>query len=64
MSPGDVHIMMFYECSENVNLMHSTKFITIKLLKYSFRVPPGNNNNRVYPMSHNFRRVGPKMMSA
>ena len=41
MSPGDVHIMMFYECSENVNLMHSTKFITIKLLKYSFRVPPG-----------------------
>ena len=39
MSLGDVHIMMFYGCPENVNLTHSTKFITITLLKYSFSVP-------------------------
>ena len=31
MSVGDAHIMMFYECPENVNLTHSTKFITIKV---------------------------------
>ena len=42
MSPGDVRIKMFYGCPENVNLMHSTKFMTITLLKCSFRVPPGN----------------------
>ena len=52
MSLGDVHIMMFYGCPENVNLTHSTKFITITLLKYSFSVPPGNLKNRVFPMSH------------
>ena len=56
MSQGDVCIMMFYGCPENVNLTHSTKFITITLLKYSSSVPPGNKNDRVYPMSHKFRR--------
>ena len=61
MSLGEVHIMMFYGCPENVNLTHSTKFITITLLRYSFSVPPGNKNNRVYPMSHKFRRDVPWM---
>ena len=61
MSLGEVHIMMFYGCPENVNLTHSTKFITITLLRYSFSVPPGNKNNRVYLMSHKFRRDVPWM---
>ena len=46
MSLGDVHIMMFCGHFENVNLMHSVKFIAIiTFLKYSFRVPPGNTNS-------------------
>ena len=53
MSLGDVHIMMFYGRPENVNLVHSPKFITITFLKYSFSVPPRGKNNRIYPMSHN-----------
>ena len=56
MSLGDVRIMMTYEYPENVNLTHSIKFITTSLLKYSFSVPPGNKNNRVYPMCHKRRR--------
>ena len=32
MSQGDVHIMMFYRRPKNVNLTHSTKFITITFL--------------------------------
>ena len=55
-SLGEVRIMMFYRCYENVNLTHSTKVIAITLLKYSFNVPPKKQNNRVYPMSHKFRR--------
>ena len=39
---GDVHIMMFYRCPDNVNLTHSTELITITLLKYSFSAPPAN----------------------
>ena len=35
MSLADVHIMMFYGCPENIILTHSTKFITITLLKCS-----------------------------
>ena len=61
MSLGDTHIMMFYEPPENVNLMHSIKFITITFLKYSFSVPPGSKNNWVYPMSHNICRDVPRM---
>ena len=34
MSLGDVHIMMFYRCPENVNLRQSMKFVTITFLKY------------------------------
>ena len=49
MSLDDVHIIMFYGCPENVNLTHSTKVITITVLKYSFSVPPGNKTNRFYP---------------
>ena len=49
MFPGDVRIMIFYGCSENVILTHSTKFITVTLLKYTFSEPPGNKNNQVYP---------------
>ena len=56
MSQGDACVMMFCGCPENVNLTHSTKFITITLLKYSSSVPPGNKNDRVYPVSHKFRR--------
>ena len=59
-SIGDVHIIMFFECPENANLTHSTKFITTTLLKYSFSVPPGIKNNRVYSMSHKFRTDVPK----
>ena len=47
MSLSDAGIMMFYGCRENINLTHSTKFFTIKLLKYGFIVPPGNKSNRV-----------------
>ena len=61
MSLGDVRIVMFYGCPENVNLTHPTKFVTITLLKYSFSVPPGNKNNRVYPMSHKFRIDVPRI---
>ena len=57
---GDVSIMVFSRCPENVNLTHSTKYITITLLKYSFSVPPGNKNNRVYPMSHKFQKDVPR----
>ena len=32
MSLGDVYIMMFYRRPKNVNLTHSTKFITITFL--------------------------------
>ena len=32
MSLGDIHIMIFYGRSENINLTHSIKFITITLL--------------------------------
>ena len=46
----DVRIIMFYGIPENVNLIHSIKFITITFLKYSFRVPPGSKNSWVYPM--------------
>ena len=53
MSLGDVGLMMFYGCSENVNLTRSTKFLAITLSKHSFSVLPGNKSNRVYPMSHN-----------
>ena len=60
MSLGGVSIMMFNGCPEKVNLMHSAKFITITLSKYSFSVPPGNKNNRVYSMSHIFRRYVPR----
>ena len=58
-SLDDVGIMMFCGCPENVNLTHSTKFITITLLKHSSSVPPGNKNSRVYLMSHKFRRDVP-----
>ena len=34
--------------------------ITVSLLKYSFRLPPENKNNRVYPMSHKFWRDVPR----
>ena len=34
--------------------------ITVSLLKYSFSLPPENKNNRVYPMSHKFRRDVPR----
>ena len=37
MSLGDVHIVMFYGRPENVNLIHSIKFITITFLEYSFK---------------------------
>ena len=60
MSLGDVGIMMFWGCPENVNLTHSTKFVTITLLKYSFSIPPVNKNNQVYPMPHKFWRDVPK----
>ena len=60
MSLGEVHIMMFYRCPENVNLTHCTNVITITLLKYSLNVPPKNQNNRVYPMSHKFRKDVPR----
>ena len=56
MSIGDVHIMMFYGSPENVNLTHSTKFITKTLLKCCFSIPPGNKKNLVYSMSHKFWR--------
>ena len=45
MSLGDVRIMMFYGCPENVNLSHFAKFFTRILLKYSFSIPPENENN-------------------
>ena len=45
MSLGDVPIMIFHGRPENVNLMHSIKFITITFLKYIFSLPPGNENN-------------------
>ena len=51
---NNVCIMMLYGCPQNVNLAHSTKIIAITLLMYNLRVPPGNKNNRVYPMSHRF----------
>ena len=57
MSLGDIRIKMFYGCPENVNIAHSTQFITITLLKYSFSVPPGNKKNQAYPMCHKFRRA-------
>ena len=60
MSLGDVRIMMFYGCPKNVNLTHSTKYITVTLSKYSFSVPPRNKNNRLHPMSDKFQRDGPK----
>ena len=60
MSSGGVHIMMFYGHPGNVNLTHSIKFITITFLKYSFSVPPGRKNNRVYPMSHKCWRNVPR----
>ena len=60
MSLGDVRIMMFYGYPEGVNLMHSTKFITKTLMKYSFSVPPRNENHRVYPMSNKFWGRRPK----
>ena len=56
MSLEDVRIIMLYSCPKKVNLMHSAKFITIILSKYTFSVPTGNKNNRVYPMSHKFWR--------
>ena len=56
---GDIRIM-FYGCPENVNLTHSTKFSYITLLKYTFSVPPGNKNNRVYQMSYKFWRDVPR----
>ena len=56
---GNIRIM-FYGCPENVNLTHSTKFSYIALLKYSFSVPPGNKNNRVYQMSYKFWRDVPR----
>ena len=34
LSLGDVHIMMFYGSSKNVNLTDSIKFITATFLKY------------------------------
>ena len=37
MSLGDVHIVMFYGRPENVNLIHSIKFITIIFLENSFK---------------------------
>ena len=61
MSLGDVHIITFYERSENVNLTHSLKFNTVTFSsKYIFSVPPGSKNNWVYPMSHNFGRDVPR----
>ena len=45
MSLGHVYIMMFYGRSENVNLTHSLKPITITFLKNSFTVPPGSKSN-------------------
>ena len=60
MSLGDFHIMMFYRRPENINLMHSIKFITITFLKYSFSVPPVSKNNRVYPKYHNHWRDVPR----
>ena len=33
MSLGDVHIIMFYGCPENVSLTRTIKFITITFLK-------------------------------
>ena len=45
MSLGDACIMMFYGRPENVNLTHSTRFITTTLLKYIFIETPGNKNN-------------------
>ena len=58
MSLGEIPIMMFYGCLENVNLTHPTKFITLTLLKYSFSfsVPTGNESTLVDPMSHKFWR--------
>ena len=57
MSQGEVCIMMFCACPENVSLTHSTKFITVTFLRYSFRVPPGNKNNQVYQCLINFRET-------
>ena len=37
MSLGDVYIVMFYGRPENVNLIHTIKFITIIFLEYSFK---------------------------